>query len=121
VRVSADDTAQFVEAIAERAAELVLERHVTADPSAAASPFVTPMEAAELLRCDRQRVYDLLSKRRLSRLKEGGRTLLDRAEVLALVREGSPMGNGWATARGRPGADAAPGRSGARLGSAVSG
>lgn len=71
-----------LEAIAQRAAELVLERM----PAPSPGRFVTVPEAAELLRCKRQRVDDLLSQRRLSRFKEGGRTLLDRAEVEALVQ-----------------------------------
>src|SRR5262245_24092139 len=50
-----------------------------------ASPYLTVVEAAELLRCKRQRVDDLLSRGRLTRLKEGGRTLVRRTEVEALV------------------------------------
>jgi excisionase family DNA binding protein len=46
---------------------------------------LTCAEAAELLRCKRQRIDDLLSAGRLSRFKEGGRTLVSRAEVEALV------------------------------------
>ena len=46
--------------------------------------FLTVAEAASVLRCKPQRVYDLLSQRRLSRVKEGGRTLLLRDEVEAL-------------------------------------
>ena len=49
-----------------------------------ASRLVTVEEAAGLLRCKPQRVYDLLSQRRLSRVKEGGRTLLLRDEVEGL-------------------------------------
>jgi excisionase family DNA binding protein len=47
--------------------------------------FLTVEEAALLLRCKRQRVYDLLSARRLQRVKDGSRTLLRRADVLAYV------------------------------------
>ena len=84
MRLGVDVPPELLEAVAERAAELVLERGADA---VLTSPFVSVPEAAELLRCERQRVYDLLSQRRLSRLKEGGRTLLDRSEVIALVRE----------------------------------
>jgi excisionase family DNA binding protein len=71
--------AELVEAIAERAATLLLERLEASSPSA--GPLLTVPEAAELLRCRRQRVDDLLSQRRLSRVKEGSRTLILRAEV----------------------------------------
>jgi excisionase family DNA binding protein len=51
------------------------------DDPESASPYMTILEAAEYLRCSRQRVYDLLSARRLSRFKDGARTLVNRAEV----------------------------------------
>ncbi len=57
-------------------------RLVEAEP---ASEFLTAVQAADLLRCNRQRVYDLVSTGRLTRYKEGGRTLLRRADVLKLV------------------------------------
>lgn len=44
-------------------------------------PYVTIPEAAELLHCKRQGVDDLLSQRRLSRYKDGSRTLVSRAEI----------------------------------------
>ena len=53
------------------------------------SEFVTPNEAATLLRCDRQRIYDLASAGRLPRFKENGRTLHRRDDVLALRRNSS--------------------------------
>jgi excisionase family DNA binding protein len=52
----------------------------------ASSPYLTIPEAADLLRCSRGRIDNLLSARRLSRVKEGGRTLLLRAEVEAYPR-----------------------------------
>lgn len=45
------------------------------------SPFFTIPEAADYLRAKRQRVDDLLSAGLLTRIKDGGRTLLLRAEV----------------------------------------
>ena len=54
------------------------------------SRLVTVEEAAGLLRCKPQRVYDLLSQRRLSRVKEGGRTLLLRDEVEGLPETTRP-------------------------------
>jgi excisionase family DNA binding protein len=54
---------------------------------AEASPYMTALEAADYLRCSRQRIYDLLSQRRLTRHKDGARTLISRAEIDAYVRE----------------------------------
>jgi excisionase family DNA binding protein len=50
------------------------------------SPYLTVAESAEYLRCSRQRIYDLLSQGRLTRVKEGSRTLVARAEVEAHLR-----------------------------------
>jgi excisionase family DNA binding protein len=70
----------LVETIAERAAALVLER---LDGKAKQPELLSVPEAAELLRCSRQRVYDLLSAGRLERLKDGSRVLVRRADVIA--------------------------------------
>jgi excisionase family DNA binding protein len=61
----------LVEAIAERAAELVADRP-------AASPWLDVAEAAGYLRCRRQRVYDLVSAGRLRVAKDGTRSLFRR-------------------------------------------
>jgi excisionase family DNA binding protein len=45
------------------------------------SKYMTILEAADFLRCARQRVDDLLSQGRLTRLKDGTRTLISRDEV----------------------------------------
>ena len=73
--------AELVEAIAQRAAEIVLERGA-ADP---ASPYMTVPEAAEYLRCSRARVDNLRSARKLTPVKEGGRAVCLRSEVEALA------------------------------------
>ena len=73
---------ELLDEIARRAAALVDPRPVVAPES----PFLTTAEAAELLRCSRQRIHDLLSQGKLTRLKEGRRTLLLRSEVEALVQ-----------------------------------
>jgi excisionase family DNA binding protein len=79
----------LLERLAERAAEIVLERlEVSAHTSRA--PFLTVAEAADYLRGKPQRVYDLLSMGRLTRYKDGRRTLVSRAELdshLAAVGE----------------------------------
>ena len=64
-----------------------LERCLAAEESwQSESPYLTVVEAAELLRCRRQRVDDLLSQRRLARYKDGSRTLVSRAEVEEYLR-----------------------------------
>jgi excisionase family DNA binding protein len=45
------------------------------------SPYLNVDEAAEYLRCDRQRIYDLVSSGRLTRLKDGSRLLLLRQDL----------------------------------------
>ena len=71
---------QLLDLIVERVTDQVLER-VQAEPESGAppSPFMTVVEAAEFLRCSRQRIDDLLSQRRLTRHKDGARTLIRRA------------------------------------------
>jgi excisionase family DNA binding protein len=71
---------ELVEAIAERAAEMLAERQ-----RPAAHELMSVDEAAELLRCRRQRVYDLLSQGRLPHLKDGARVLIRRAEILSYL------------------------------------
>lgn len=74
--------ALLVERAAERAAVLVLAELADREASqAASSPYMTIPEAAAYLRCSRQRIDDLLSQRRLTRHKDGRRTLVSRAEV----------------------------------------
>ena len=51
------------------------------DEPAPTSPYMTIVEAAAYLRCSRQRIDDLLSQRRLTRFKDGARTLVSRAEI----------------------------------------
>ena len=79
--------AELVEVIARRAAELVVDQQPHQE---SASPLLTIPEAAELLRCKRHRIDDLLSQRRLTRHKDGARTLVSRAEVEAYIGLVSP-------------------------------
>lgn len=69
---------------------VVLDEHALAAIAAAIaqtapepppSPLMTIPEAATYLRCSRQRVDDLLSQRRLERVKDGSRTLVRRQDV----------------------------------------
>jgi len=53
---------------------------------ASAPEFLSVSEAAELLRAKPQRIYDLLSSGRLTRVKDGARVLVARAELEAWLR-----------------------------------
>jgi excisionase family DNA binding protein len=75
------DSPDFLDALADRVAERL---GLATGPE---SRYLTIPEAAEYLRCKRQRVYDLLSARTLSRYKDGSRTLLSRAEVEEYVEQ----------------------------------
>jgi excisionase family DNA binding protein len=75
----------LVERIARLAAQLVLD-DLHQQPGIAESPFLTIPEAAAYLRCKRQRIDDLLSRRRLTRYKDGRRTLVSRAELDAHLK-----------------------------------
>lgn len=79
---------ELIERIAERAAEIVLER---LEPQQSESEFLTVDEAAEFIRGKRQRVYDLLSDGRLKRFKDGTRVLVRRSDLVAHLRpSGAP-------------------------------
>lgn len=67
-----------LERVAERAAAIVLERLESSEPE-----FLSVGEAAELARCKPQRIYDLRSARVLSRIGDGSRALVSRAELVA--------------------------------------
>ena len=73
-----------VEAIAQRAAELVLAQLPRAAPTRS---YLSVSEAAELLRARPQRVYDLLSSGRLQRVKDDARVLVRRDELLAYLQD----------------------------------
>ena len=77
-------TAEEFAALAERVANL---ERLAASAGPEPSPYMTIREAAEFLRCSRQRVDDLLSQRRLTRHKDGARTLIGRNEIEAYLRE----------------------------------
>lgn len=82
-------TSEFYEQLVADVAERVLARlgnfADSRTPETAASPYMTVPEAAEYLRSRRHRVDDLLSQRRLTRFKDGTRTLVSRAELEAYV------------------------------------
>jgi excisionase family DNA binding protein len=83
--VSLELTGESLSALVEQVVSLVSERLPQPEPP---SPYLTTAEAADYLRCSRQRVHDLLSAGKLTRFKDGGRTLVLRVEVEALVVPG---------------------------------
>jgi excisionase family DNA binding protein len=87
VSANVPTSAEFA-ALAARVADL--EARLAAATSQSESPYLTIPEAAEYMRASRQRVDDLLSQRRLSRHKDGRRTLLSRAEIEEHLR-----GDAW--------------------------
>jgi excisionase family DNA binding protein len=82
--VSLELTSESFSKLVEEVAALVLERLSTDEPP---SPYLTTAEAAEYLRAKPQRIHDLLSSGRLTRFKDGSRTLILRTELEALVEQ----------------------------------
>jgi excisionase family DNA binding protein len=64
--------------VAEHVEQALAGRGEQAPPS---SPYLSVAEAAACLRCERHRIDDLLSQRRLTRVKDGSRTLVLRSEI----------------------------------------
>jgi excisionase family DNA binding protein len=87
---------EWLEAIAERVVELLAERPEISRRGEL-SPYFNIAEAADYLRTNRQRIYDLLSDGRLTRLKDGSRVLVSRAEL-----EGHLVDTGAATPAAMP-------------------
>ena len=77
VTVALPVTAEMVEAVAARVAELIAGKLPPVDRS----EYLTPAEAADYMRAKRGRVYELLAQGRLTRLKDGSRTLVRRSEI----------------------------------------
>jgi excisionase family DNA binding protein len=84
-----DVVARLVEELAAEVAdraEAILRERLEAVEREPESAYMTVPEAAELLRAKPQRVYDLLSARRLTRHKDGSRVLVLRAELESHLR-----------------------------------
>ena len=75
-----------LDTVAERAAALVLAQ-LRAD--AAPDAYLSVDEAAAVLRAQPQRIYDLISARRLRRVKDGRRVLIRRADLDAYLDGGN--------------------------------
>ena len=82
IRLDEDELTALIDEIIERKLE---ERNIDSLPD-----LLTPDEAAELLRCDRRRVYRMHSEGRLAGVKDGARLLIPRAEVERHLRREPP-------------------------------
>ena len=82
---SIDMPPELIEAVAQRAAELLAERQGAGDSG---DGWLTVGEAAEHLRCPVSRIYSLTSARRIPFEKDGSRTLFRRSELDEWVRNG---------------------------------
>jgi excisionase family DNA binding protein len=80
-RIALELPNEAVEAIAERAAEIVVEQLRTE----AQSEYLTVAQAAAFIGAKRQRIYDLLSDGRLRRYGTDHARLVSRAELVAYV------------------------------------
>jgi Helix-turn-helix domain len=76
----------LLDELVERVADRVVRR-LEALPTFQAGDLLSIAEAAELLRCKPQRLYDLRSAGRLPRTVEGGRAVVRRSCIERLVSE----------------------------------
>jgi excisionase family DNA binding protein len=74
---------ELVEAIAERVAEMLAERHA-AEPE----PWIGVEQACEHLACPRSRIYALASAGRIPHRKDSARLLFRRAELDDWLEQG---------------------------------
>lgn len=75
----------FIDQIAERVVDRLGERWLPGSNVRSFSDILSVSEAAEVLRCKPQRVYDLRSSGRLPRTTEGGRAVVRRSDLEELV------------------------------------
>jgi hypothetical protein len=78
---------ELVERIADRLVQKLEERGLSSAAPAEGELLSVP-EAAAVLRCKPQRLYDLRSAGRLPRTTEGGRAVVRRLDLDRLVMEG---------------------------------
>ncbi len=72
----------FVQAIAERVADLLVNSPSATSPS---EPWIGVEQAAEHLACPTSRIYDLVSQRRLTPRRDGRRLLFKRSHLDAAI------------------------------------
>jgi len=75
---------ELVEQIAQRAAAILAERQPTT-----ASPWLNVVEAADRLRCGKDRIYDLIALGKLTPRRDGRRVLLHRDDIDDYLENGS--------------------------------
>ncbi len=73
---------EFIEAVAERVADLLDERAARSDP------WLSVDQAAEHIGAPKSRVYALVSARRIAFCKDGSRVLFKASELDAWIRRG---------------------------------
>jgi excisionase family DNA binding protein len=78
--------AELIEAIAERAAEILAERQ--GEPVDAGGGYLDVAGAAAFLACPTGRIYSLVSAGRIPHHRDGSRLLFDRAELREYVLAG---------------------------------
>jgi predicted DNA-binding transcriptional regulator AlpA len=78
----------LLDEIVERVAERVARRLEARNARPLDSDLLSVPEAAVVLRCKPQRVYDLRSAGRLPRTVEGGRAVVRRSDIEQLVEDG---------------------------------
>jgi excisionase family DNA binding protein len=76
-----DSLERLLDAACDRAVEKSARRLESLSQSRSESPYLNVEEAAAYLRCKPQRVHDLLSQGKLTRYKDGARTLILRSEL----------------------------------------
>lgn len=76
---------ELLDAIATRVADELERRGALGGQTAAVSPWMTTAEAADYLRCSKQRVFDLTSAGALHVHKDGARNLYRRSDVDAYL------------------------------------
>jgi hypothetical protein len=76
----------LLDELVQRVADRVVRR-LEALPTSQPRDLLSIAEAAELLRCKPQRLYDLRSAGRLPRTVEGGRAVVRRSNIERLVSE----------------------------------
>jgi Helix-turn-helix domain len=76
----------LLDELVERVADRIVRR-LEVLPTSQPGDLLSIAEAAELLRCKPQRLYDLRSAGRLPRTVEGGRAVVRRSDIGRLVSE----------------------------------
>jgi excisionase family DNA binding protein len=87
-RLELDLSADVLEQLAQRVAEILDDRQASRSSSGRAR-WLTVDQAAEYIGAKRQRIYDLRSSRVLSRHCDGRRGLVDRSELDRLIERGA--------------------------------